>query len=129
DPLRVLPSALAASLRGLAHELRNPLAGIKGAAQLLARRVADPGARELVGLVQAEVERLAGLVDELLAPAPPRPHAPLNVHGVLGRRPAGRFGWCATTTPACRTWRATPTAWCRRPGTWCATRSRPAPPR
>jgi len=85
DPLRVLPSALAASLKGLAHELRNPLAGIKGAAQLLARRVADPGARELVDLVQAEVERLAGLVDELLAPAPPRPHAPLNVHGVLER--------------------------------------------
>src|SRR5690606_14526297 len=37
DPARLLPSALSASLKGLAHELRNPLAGIKGAAQLLAR--------------------------------------------------------------------------------------------
>ena len=34
DPARLLPSALSASLKGLAHELRNPLAGIKGAAQL-----------------------------------------------------------------------------------------------
>src|SRR5690606_22486184 len=85
DPLRVLPSALAASLKGLAHELRNPRAGSQGAAQLLARRVTDPESRELVDLVQAEVARLTGLVDELLAPAPPRPHAPLNVHGVLER--------------------------------------------
>ena len=38
DPSEVLPLALSASLKGLAHELRNPLAGIKGAAQLLARR-------------------------------------------------------------------------------------------
>lgn len=85
DPLAALPGALAASLRGLAHELRNPLAGIRGAGQLLARRVRDPEARELVDLVQAEVARLAGLVDDLLAPAPPRPHAPLNIHAVLER--------------------------------------------
>ena len=38
DPAQLLPSALSASLKGLAHELRNPLLGIKGAAQLLARR-------------------------------------------------------------------------------------------
>ena len=85
DPLRALPGALAASLKGLAHELRNPLAGIKGAGQLLARRVRDPESRELVDLVQAEVARLTGLVDALLAPAPPRPHAPLNIHAVLER--------------------------------------------
>ena len=85
DPLIALPDALAASLKGLAHELRNPLAGIKGAGQLLARRVQDPESRELVELVQAEVARLAGLVDELLAPAPPRPHEALNIHAVLER--------------------------------------------
>lgn len=87
DPALLLPSALSASLKGLAHELRNPLAGLKGAAQLLARRLgADNGdSRELVAMVGSEVERLTDLVDRLLTPAPPRPHAPLNIHAVLER--------------------------------------------
>lgn len=86
DPARLLPAALSASLRGLAHELRNPLAGLKGAAQLLARRVAgDAQARELVSLIDHEAGRLAALVDQLLAPAAPRPHGPLNIHAVLER--------------------------------------------
>jgi len=84
DPAQLLPSALSASLKGLAHELRNPLAGIKGAAQLLARR-GDADARELTGLIEAEVERLAALVDRLLSPAPPRAFEPLNIHAVLER--------------------------------------------
>ena len=88
DPALLLPSALSASLKGLAHELRNPLAGLKGAAQLLARRFdADTqgDSRELVAMIGSEVERLTALVDRLLTPAPPRPHAPLNIHAVLER--------------------------------------------
>ena len=85
DPALALPSALAAALKGLAHELRNPLAGLKGAAQLLARRTEDAEARELTALIEAEVERLAVLLDRLLAPAPPRAHEPLNIHAVLER--------------------------------------------
>ncbi len=90
DPALLLPSALSASLKGLAHELRNPLAGIKGAAQLLARRVdsgTDDGrdSRELLALIDSEVARLTALLDQLLTPAPPRPHAPLNIHAVLER--------------------------------------------
>ena len=84
DPARLLPSALSASLQGLAHELRNPLAGIKGAAQLLARR-SDGDALELTGLIEGEVQRLAALVDRLLSPAPPRAFELLNIHGVLER--------------------------------------------
>ncbi len=89
DPAQALPGALAAALRGLAHELRNPLAGLKGAAQLLARR-ADARAdneeeRELIALVDSEVGRLATLLDRLMSPAPPRPHEPLNIHAVLER--------------------------------------------
>ncbi|MEO5961982.1 MAG: ATP-binding protein [Thermomonas sp.] len=84
DPARLLPSALSASLKGLAHELRNPLAGIKGAAQLLARR-SEGDALELTGLIETEVERLAALVDRLLSPSPPRPLEPLNIHVVLER--------------------------------------------
>ena len=87
DPVAALPLALSAALKGLAHELRNPLAGLKGAAQLLARRIDgdDADARELVGLVGSEVDRLAQLVDRLLEPVPPQPHAPLNIHAVLER--------------------------------------------
>ena len=84
DPAQLLPLALSASLKGLAHELRNPLAGIKGAAQLLARR-SEGEARELTGLIEAEVERLASLVDRLLSPAPPRAFEPVNIHAVLER--------------------------------------------
>jgi two-component system nitrogen regulation sensor histidine kinase GlnL len=85
DPVTALPQALSASLRGLAHELRNPLAGLKGAAQLLSRRTADADSRELVGLIASEVERLNGLVDRILHPAAPRPFEPTNIHAVLER--------------------------------------------
>ena len=85
DPALLLPSALSASLKGLAHELRNPLAGLKGAAQLLARRVEGDDAHELVALIASEVARLTALLDQLLTPSPPRPHAPLNIHAVLER--------------------------------------------
>ncbi len=86
DPAIALPSALSAALKGLAHELRNPLAGLKGAAQLLARRDGvDAESRELTQLIEAEVERLIVLLDKLLSPTPRQPHAPLNIHGVLER--------------------------------------------
>ena len=89
DPAQALPNALGAALKGLAHELRNPLAGIKGAAQLLARRALhrddNEDERELIGLIEAEVERLNGLLEQLLSPAPQRPHTALNIHGVLER--------------------------------------------
>jgi len=88
DPAQLLPAALSAALRGLAHELRNPLAGLKGAAQLLARRAREHGdgaSGELTALIESEVGRLAALLDRLLSPAPPRPHAPLNIHAVLER--------------------------------------------
>lgn len=89
DPAQALPSALAAALRGLAHELRNPLAGLKGAAQLLARRAQqrndNADERELIGLIEAEAERLNDLLDRLLSPTPQRPHASLNIHAVLER--------------------------------------------
>ena len=85
DPATVLPTALSAALKGLAHELRNPLAGLKGAAQLLARRVDGDEARELTGLIESEVGRLTDLIDRLLSPQPARTHEALNIHGVLER--------------------------------------------
>lgn len=89
DPAQALPSALSAALKGLAHELRNPLAGLKGAAQLLARRAgqrnADADESELIELIGSEIERLNALLEQLLSPAPPRAHTPLNIHAALER--------------------------------------------
>jgi nitrogen-specific signal transduction histidine kinase len=65
DPATMLPAALAAALKGLAHEIRNPLAGLKGAAQLLARRVEARDAQALIGVIESEVDRLAAPARDL----------------------------------------------------------------
>jgi two-component system nitrogen regulation sensor histidine kinase GlnL len=80
-----VPLALHEALKGLAHEIRNPLAGLRGAAQLLARRSPDADARRYLDVITAEADRLAGLVERLMNPSPPRPHQALNVHEVLER--------------------------------------------
>lgn len=85
DPTTALPVALAAALRGLAHELRNPLAGLKGAAQLLARRIDDPEASTLVELIRSEIDRLGHLLDRLSSPHPSQPLVATNIHAVLER--------------------------------------------
>ena len=89
DPAATLPAALSAAFKGLAHEIRNPLAGLKGAAQLLARRanqrLDNDDERELIELIGVEVDRLATLVEQLLHPSPPRAFAPTNIHSVLER--------------------------------------------
>lgn len=71
---------------GLAHEVRNPLAGIKGAAQLLEGRLAaDPSLAEYTQVITREVNRLSALVEDLLTlGAPPKPRlASLNIHRVI----------------------------------------------
>lgn len=80
-----LPDALSAALKGLAHEVRNPLAGLRGAAQLLARRSPDADARRYVEVILHECDRLAALVDRLLNPASAKAFVPTNVHQVLER--------------------------------------------
>lgn len=85
DAGAALPAAVSAALKGLAHELRNPLAGIKGGAQLLARKHDDAASTELTTLIQTEVDRLAALLDRLMSPQPATPHASLNLHAVLDR--------------------------------------------
>lgn len=76
---------LSESLRGLAHEVKNPLAGVRGAAQLLKRRVADPELARLAELVIVEADRLAALADRLLRVGG-KPHlAPVNIHEVAER--------------------------------------------
>lgn len=71
---------------GLAHEVRNPLAGIKGAAQLLQHHPSAPAdLAEYTAVITREANRLSALVEDLLTlGAPPKPRlAPANVHRIL----------------------------------------------
>jgi two-component system nitrogen regulation sensor histidine kinase GlnL len=69
----------------LAHEIRNPLAGLRGAAQLLARDEPDPARRELGEIICSEADRLARLVGRLLGPSGPWQPAAANIHGPVDR--------------------------------------------
>jgi two-component system nitrogen regulation sensor histidine kinase GlnL len=72
-----------ALVRGLAHEVKNPLGGIRGAAQLLEQDLDDPELREYTGIVIREADRLRKLVDRMLGPnALPR-RKRCNVHEIL----------------------------------------------
>ncbi len=70
-------------IRQLAHEIKNPLGGIRGAAQLLERQLEDAELREYTDVVISETDRLAGLVDQLLGPGGPPNKEPVNVHELL----------------------------------------------
>jgi two-component system nitrogen regulation sensor histidine kinase GlnL len=70
-------------IRQLAHEIKNPLGGIRGAAQLLERQLEHPELREYTDVVISETDRLAGLVDTLLGPGGPPKKEPVNVHELL----------------------------------------------
>jgi two-component system nitrogen regulation sensor histidine kinase GlnL len=70
-------------IRQLAHEIKNPLGGIRGAAQLLARQLDSPDLTEYTDVVISETDRLAGLVDTLLGPGGPPNKQALNVHELL----------------------------------------------
>ena len=70
-------------IRQLAHEIKNPLGGIRGAAQLLERQLDNDELREYTDVVISETDRLAALVDTLLGPGGPSNKSPVNVHELL----------------------------------------------
>ena len=83
--------------RQLAHEIRNPLGGLRGAAQLLERELQSPQLREYTTVIISEADRLRTLVDTMLGPTRPPQKELLNVHEVCehvfkllrGEAPAG----------------------------------------
>lgn len=73
----------------LAHEIKNPLAGIRGASQLLARKVGEKD-RALTSLIADEVDRIAKLIDQMqtLSRRTTEPVAPCNLHEAVRRASA-----------------------------------------
>ena len=78
-------AALGTVALGLAHEIKNPLGGIKGAAQLLRGALDDPELVRCTDIIIREVERLDGLVEHLreLSIPPRLDLQPVNIHRVL----------------------------------------------
>ena len=72
-----------AMVRQLAHEIKNPLGGLRGAAQLLERQLKDPALHEYTAVIIFEADRLAGLVDALLGPVQPPHKEPVNIHELV----------------------------------------------
>jgi two-component system nitrogen regulation sensor histidine kinase GlnL len=74
-----------ALVRGLAHEIKNPLGGLRGAAQLLEREISDDALKEYTQIIIGEADRLQALMDRMLGPnALPQMRA-VNIHEVLER--------------------------------------------
>ena len=72
-------------IRNLAHEIKNPLGGIRGAAQLLDHELERPNLHEYTQVIMKEADRLQSLMDRLLTPHRLPQPGPINVHEVLER--------------------------------------------
>ena len=72
-------------VRQLAHEIKNPLGGLRGAAQLLERELLDPALREYTRIIISEADRLKNLLDSMLGPGRPPAKQLVNVHELLDR--------------------------------------------
>ena len=72
-------------VRGLAHEIKNPLGGIRGAAQLLARELPEEGLRDYTNVIIEEADRLRNLVDRMLGSNKLPSLAMTNIHEVQER--------------------------------------------
>ncbi|MGB1239704.1 MAG: nitrogen regulation protein NR(II) [Pseudomonadales bacterium] len=70
-------------VRGMAHEIKNPLGGIRGAAQLLERELNDKQLSEYTQVIISEADRLRDLVDRLLGPRRAPERSVINIHSVL----------------------------------------------
>lgn len=74
-----------ALIRNLAHEIKNPLGGLRGAAQLLEREFCDESLREYTRIIMGEADRLRSLVDRMLGPTDLPVRSAINIHEILER--------------------------------------------
>ncbi len=70
-------------LRGLAHEIKNPLGGLRGAAQLLERKLETEADKEYTSIIIREADRLQNLVDRMLGPSNVPQKSHVNIHQLL----------------------------------------------
>lgn len=85
DNITSANKATRALIRGVAHEVKNPLGGIRGAAQLLARELDDKNLHEYTDVIIGESDRLRNLVDKMLGPRKLPDIKEINVHQLLER--------------------------------------------
>lgn len=72
-------------VRGLAHEIKNPLGGLRGAAQLLERELENPDLKEYTGVIIGEADRLQNLLNRMLGPNTLPQKSDTNIHELLER--------------------------------------------
>ena len=72
-------------IRNLAHEIKNPLGGLRGSAQLLERELDQPALREYTQVIIKEADRLQALMDRMLTPHRAPRIEPMSMHEVLER--------------------------------------------
>ena len=70
-------------LRGLAHEIKNPLGGIRGAAQLLERELSNEDNKQYTQIIINETDRLKNLLDRLVGPKDIPTKSEVNIHQVI----------------------------------------------
>lgn len=75
-------NTIRALIRGMAHEVKNPLGGLRGAAQLLERELHDESLKEYTNIIISEADRLRNLVDRLLGPSSIPKLELLNIHEI-----------------------------------------------
>jgi len=75
--------ATSALIRGMAHEIKNPLGGLRGAAQLLERELKTEDLKEYTGIIISEADRLRKLIDRILGPGDAPILRNINIHEVL----------------------------------------------
>ena len=85
ESLRSRNEASRALVRGLAHEVKNPLGGLRGAAQLLERELPSEELREYTQIIVQEADRLRKLVDNMLGPNELPKQERVYIHQVLER--------------------------------------------
>ena len=78
-----LHDAASKSLRGMAHEIKNPLGGLRGAAQLLERELENEDLKEYTRIIISEADRLRNLVDRMLEPNSEMHITRINIHEIL----------------------------------------------